>query len=101
MLVEHISLSVTSIPLTNVVPGQIYSNEISDSLLTFENVGNQKYIEFVDERLKVNSQKSILDPIKKVNLKTCKSAIKSRKIKIDDKTKYYVEIVICLHVALC
>ena len=86
-------------PLTNIVTGQIYSNKISDSLLSFEDVGNKKYIEFVDKRLKLNSQKSILDPIKKVNLKTCKSAIKGRKI--DDKQKKYVGIAICLHVALC
>ena len=56
VLDAHISLSVTSMPLTNIVTGQVYSNEISDSLLSFEDVGNEKYIEFVDERLKVNSQ---------------------------------------------
>jgi hypothetical protein len=87
VLDAHISLSVTSMPLTNIVTEQVYSNEISDSLLSFEDVGNEKYVEFVDERLKSDSQRSILDPIKKVNLNNFKSAIKSRKIKIDDKTK--------------
>ena len=45
------------------------------------------YNEFVEERLKPNSTKYINDPLKKVMLKTCKSAIKPRKIKVNDKTK--------------
>ena len=45
------------------------------------------YNEFVEERLKPNSTKSITDPLKKVMLKICKSAIKPRKIKVNEKTK--------------
>ena len=45
------------------------------------------YKEFVDEQLMPNSTKSINESIKKKILKTCRFAIKSRKIKVFDKTK--------------
>ena len=56
-------------------------------MLSFETTGMRVYNEFVEERLKPNSTKSITDPLKKVMLKTCKSAIKPRKIKVNEKTK--------------
>ena len=56
-------------------------------MLSFETTGMRVYNEFVEEPLKPNSTKSINDPLKKEMLKTCKSAIKPRKIKVNDKTK--------------
>ena len=56
-------------------------------MLSFETTGMRVYNEFVEERLKPNSTKSITDALKKVMLKTCKSAIKPRKIKVNEKTK--------------
>ena len=56
-------------------------------MLSFETTGMRVYNKFVEERLKPNSTKSITDPLKKVMLKTCKSAIKPRKIKVNEKTK--------------
>ena len=43
-------------------------------MLSFETTGMRVYKEFVDERLKPNSTKSINEPIKKVMRKTCKLA---------------------------
>ena len=43
------------------------------------------YKEFLTQRLQQGSTKSILDPLKKVNLKTCKSVNKKHTIKVHDK----------------
>ena len=87
ILEEHVSFSELSSPLINIITGQIYSDEISRDLLSFEDIGNEFYKEFIEDRLRPDSQKSIHDPIKKVMLKTFKSAIKPKKMKINDKTK--------------
>ena len=63
------------------------SEKITEELLSFEETGNRVYKEFVDERLKPESTKSIHEPIKKIMLQTCKSAIKAKKMKVNDKTK--------------
>ena len=87
VLESHVSFAETSSPFTNIITGQIFSEDISKDMLSFETTGMRVYNEFVEERLKPNSTKSINDPLKKVMLKTCKSAIKPRKIKVNDKTK--------------
>ena len=71
----------------NIITGQIYSDKITEDMLSFEKTGNLVYKQFIDERLKPDSTKSIHEPIKKVMLNTCKSAIKPDKLKINDKTK--------------
>ena len=71
----------------NIITGQIYSDKITEDMLSFEKTGNLVYKQFIDERLKPDSTKSIHEPIKKVMLNTCKSAIKPKKLKINDKTK--------------
>ena len=71
----------------NIITGQIYSEKITNDLLSFEETGNRVYKEFVDERLKPESTKSINEPIKKIMLQTCKSAIKAKIVKVNDKTK--------------
>ena len=83
VLQEHLSFSEVSSPFTNIITGQIHSEKITEDLLSFEETGKQ----FVDERLKPESTKSIHEPIKKIMLQTCKSAIKGKKIKVNDKTK--------------
>ena len=70
VLQEHLSFSEVSSPFTNIITGQIYSEKITEDLLSFEKTG-----------------KSIHEPIKKIMLQTCKSAIKAKKIKVNDKTK--------------
>ena len=87
VLQEHLSFSEVSSPFTNIITGQIYSEKITEDLLSFEETGNKVYKQFVDERLKPESTKSIHEPIKKIMLQTCKSAIKGKKIKVNDKTK--------------
>ena len=71
----------------NIITCQIYSDQITEDMLCFEKTGNMVYKQFIDERLKPNSTKSIHEPLKKVMLNTCKSAIKPKKLKINDKTK--------------
>ena len=56
-------------------------------MLCFEKIGDMVYKKFIDERLKPNSTKLIHEPLKKVMLNTCKSSIKPKKLKINDKTK--------------
>ena len=87
VLEEHLSFSEISSPFMNIITGQIYSDQITEDMLCFEKTGNMVYKQFIDERLKPNSTKSIHEPLKKVMLNTCKSAIKPKKLKINDKTK--------------
>ena len=87
VLQEHLSFSEVCSPFTNIITGQIYSEKITEDLLSFEGTGNRVYKEFVDKRLKPESTKSIHEPIKKIMLQTCKSAIKAKKMKVNDKTK--------------
>ena len=91
VLQEHLSFSEVSSPFTNIITGQIYSEKITEDLLSFEETGNKVYKQFVEERLKPESTKSIHEPIKKIMLQTCKSAIKAKK-----KTRNSEETVICL-----
>ena len=87
VLEEHLSFSAISSPFMNIITGQKYSDKITEDMLSFEKTGNLVYKQFIDERLKPDSTKSIHEPIKKVMLNTCKSAIKPKKLKINDKTK--------------
>ena len=82
---RQLSFSETEVPFQNMIPGQIFPNEITVSLKSFEQVGNEMYKEFVTQRLQQRSTKSILDPLKKVTLKTCKSANKKHIMKVPDK----------------
>ena len=52
VLQEHLSFSEVCSPFTNIITGQIYSEKITEDLLSFEETGNRVYKEFVDERLK-------------------------------------------------
>ena len=70
VLESHLSFSDISSPL---ITGQIFSNDISKDMLSFETTGMRVYKEFVDERLKPNSTKSINEPIKKVMLRPANS----------------------------
>ena len=87
VLEEHLSFSEISSPFMNIITGQIYSDQITEDMLCFEKTGNMVYKQFINELLKPNSTKSIHEPLKKVMLNTCKSAIKPKKLKINDKTK--------------
>ena len=66
----------------NIITGQIYSDKITEDMLSFEKTGNLAYKQFIDKRLKPDSTKSIHEPIKKIMLNTCKSAIKTKKLEI-------------------
>ena len=78
VLESRLFFSNISSPLTNIITCQVFSDDISKNLLSFETTETSVYKEFVDERL--NSTESINEPIKKVMLKSCKFAIKSRKV---------------------
>ena len=71
----------------NIITDQIYSVKITEDMLSSEKTGNLVYKQFIGECLKPDNTKSIHEPIKKVMLNTCKSAIKPKKLKINDKTK--------------
>ena len=66
VLESHVSFADTSLPLTNIniITGQIFSEDISKDMLSFETTGMRVYNEFIEERLKPNSTKSINDPLK-------------------------------------
>ena len=82
----YLSFSETEVPFQNMITGQIFPNEITESLESFEQVGSEMYKDFVTQRLQQGSTKSILaDPLKKANLKTCKSANKKHTMKVHDK----------------
>ena len=68
VLEEHLSCSAISSPFMNIITGQIYSDKITEDMLSFEKTGNLVYKQFIDERLKPDSTKSIHGPIKKVML---------------------------------
>ena len=87
VLQEHISFSAVSSPFTNIITGQIYSEKITEDLPSFEKIGDAAYKQFVDERLRPFSTKSIHEPIKEIMLKTCKSAIKAKRMKVNEKNK--------------
>ena len=87
VLQEHLSFSAVSLPFTNIITGQIYFEKITEDSLSFEKIGETAYKQFVDERLRPNSTKLIHEPVKKIMLKTCKSAIKAKKMKENEKTK--------------
>ena len=78
-------MSKLEMPFKYIITGQLFSDEIYKSLLSFESVGCALYKEFVEKRLRPESTKSILEPLKKANLKTCKFANKPRKMKVHDK----------------
>ena len=40
---EHLSFSVVSSPFTNIITGQIYSEKITEDLLSFEKIGDTAY----------------------------------------------------------
>ena len=61
---EHLSFSEISSPFMNIITGQIYSDQITEDMLCFEKTGNMVYKQFIDERLKPNSTKSIHEPLK-------------------------------------
>ena len=96
VLKKHLSFLEVSSLFTNIITGQIYSEKITEGLLPFEETGNTVYKQFVDEHLNPESTKSIHEPIKKIMLQTCTSAIKAKKFKANDKPKNSEETVICL-----
>jgi len=82
---KHALFSADYIPLQNIITGQIFPRNVFESYRSFEETGSNLYKEFVEERLGPNRKISILDPIKKVKLETCKASTMKKKIKINDK----------------
>ena len=64
VLESHVSFAETSLPLTNIITDQIFSEDISKDMLSFEPTGMRVYNELIEERLKPNSTKSINNPKK-------------------------------------
>ena len=58
---------------------------IFTSLIDCEKVGQKLYEDFIVERLKPDSNVSIFAPLKKSQVKTCKSANKKQHIKVHNK----------------
>ena len=57
-------------PTIHMSSGEEIEKSIIDGLLNASEIGDEKYLSFVQERLVKGSTKSIFDPIKKSNIKT-------------------------------
>ena len=63
----------------------MFSEQIFQSLMNCEETGDILYRECIAQRLQVDSTVNIFDPLKKANVKTCKSANKKTKTKVHDR----------------
>ena len=77
----HLNLSDEEVPFFNMITGQIFPDDVFNSIVSFEDIGEDLYRQFVNERLKPESE----SPLQKANLKTCKSTNKKKTMKIRDK----------------
>ena len=72
----HLNLSDKEVLFFNMITGQIFPDDVFKSIVSFEDIGEDLYRQFVNERLKPESAISIVSPLQKANLKTCESANK-------------------------
>ena len=73
------------IQMSNIITGQVFTDEVFHGMINCEDTGKAMYNDFVIERLQPDSKVDIFAPLKKANVKTCKTANKNRKIKVHDK----------------
>ena len=59
-----VSFNSETVQLQNIITGQLYSNEIFESLISVEQLGNNLFDEFAMERMQPKSEESIFDPTK-------------------------------------
>ena len=59
-----------------------FSDEVFRGMMNCEDTEKAMYDDFVIERLQPDSEVDIFVPLKKANVKTCKTANKNRKMKI-------------------
>ena len=69
----------------SIVMGQVFSDAINENMIGAYNTGQKLYQEFVEERLKPDSEIGIFAQLKKEMIKTCKSSNKNVKIKCKEK----------------
>ena len=70
------------IQMRNIITGQVYTDEVFRGIINCEDT---MYKDFVIERLQPDTKVDIFAPLKKANVKTCKTANKNRKMKVHDK----------------
>ena len=63
----------------------IISKEAKNDILQFTELGQKRYEEFVFERLKMTSNLSVWDKMKKMNLKTFSNWMDKKKVPVGDK----------------
>ena len=51
MLDAYVSFNFETVQLQSIITGQLYSKEISESLIKVEQLGNNLFDEFVKERM--------------------------------------------------
>ena len=76
---------ITRVPLKNVVSSAVIPEEVKNHILGMAKLGQNRYEEFVKERLLVTSSKSIWDKITKLKLKMFSNWTTKSKLKIVDK----------------
>ena len=70
------------IQMRNIITGQIFTDEVFRGIINCEDTGKAMYDDFVIEP---DSKVDIFAPLKKADVKTCKTANKNRKMKVHDK----------------
>ena len=71
--------------LRKIVTGQVFQDNVFHSMANCESTVKEMYETFVTERLQPDSKVEIFAPLKKVKVKTCKAANKTRTVKVHDK----------------
>ena len=72
-------------PLKNVISSALVPDEAKCDILFYHEKGQQRFQEFVKDRLLSSSELSIWDPMKKLKLKTFLNWAEKRKIRIGEK----------------
>ena len=73
------------IQMRNIITGQVFTDEVFRGMINCEDTGKAMYNDIVIERLQPDSKVDIFAPLKKANVKTCKTANKNRKMKVHNK----------------
>ena len=76
---------INKVPLKNVVSSAVIPEEVKNNILGMAKLGQNRYEEFVKERLLVTSSKSIWDKITKLKLKMFSNWTTKARLNIGDK----------------
>ena len=72
-------------PLLCISNGMLASDEVKNDLLNTKEMGQEAMIKFKEDRLSANATKSLLDPMKRLKLKTFSYMTKTVKTTVNKK----------------